>query len=132
MRITEPHVTFQPDWMPLRAQEANARAPRPEDALLRAEELRPTEPFARLNSLDTDRDGWIDEDDIPYDQLMRMEAEQAQTRDHAQVQHLLHARPEERMEAEAQPQFKPQPAQPQPLAQRQPPAGPAPRIDLLA
>src|SRR5687767_6263699 len=124
MRITESHATYQPYLPHLRAQEPDAGMPRPGDAQQHVDEPRRAETVARLNSLDTDRDGWIDEDDIPYDQLMRMEAEQAQTRDHAQVQHLLHARPEERVEAEAQPHV----TQPQ----RQFAAGAASRIDLLA
>lgn|GEM_PF-3136501 len=130
MRITESPVTFEPYSTHLRTQEADARAPRLDAAMLRVDDPRRSETIGRLNRLDTDRDGWIDEDDIPYDQLMRMQAEQAQTRDHAQLQQLLHARPEERLEAEAQPQAKPQP-QPQERAQ-QLAATSAARIDLLA
>jgi hypothetical protein len=120
MQITESHVTSEPYSMHLRTQEADTRAPRLDDATAHvAQPRRPAEMIGRLDRLDTDRDGWLDEDDIPYDQLMRMKAEQAQTRDHAQLQHLLHARPEERVAAEAQPQ--------QPAGARS-----APRIDLLA
>jgi len=117
MQITETHVTFEPYPTHLRPQEADARAPTSGAAKSRVDEPRLAETIGRLDRLDTDRDGWIDEDDIPYDQLMRMKAEQAQTADHAQLQHLLHARPEERVEAEVQPQSA---------------ATSAPRIDLLA
>jgi hypothetical protein len=117
MQITESHVTFEPYPTHLRTQEADARAPRSGAAKPRVDEPRAAQTAGRLDRLDTDRDGWIDEDDIPYDQLMRMKAEQAQTADHAQLQHLLHARPEERVEAEVRPR---------------PAAAPAPRIDLLA
>jgi hypothetical protein len=110
-------MTFEPYSTHLRTQEVVARAPRFADAKPRVDEPRPSGTIGRLDRLDTDRDGWIDEDDIPYDQLMRMRAEQAQTGDHAELQHLLHARPEERVEAEAQPQAA---------------AGPVPRIDLRA
>jgi hypothetical protein len=100
MQIIETPVTLEPYPTQLRTQEAAARAPRLADAKQRVDEPRPSGTIGRLDRLDTDRDGWIDEDDIPYDQLMRMRAELAQTGDHAQLQHLLHARPEERVEAE--------------------------------
>ena len=122
MQITGSHVTFEGYSPHLRAQGADARVPRLGDAKLPVDEPRPV---VGLNRLDMDRDGWIDEDDIPYDQLMRLAAEQAQTGDHARLQQLLHARPEERLEAEAQPQAKPP-------VQTQPAAGSARRIDLLA
>jgi len=87
---------------------------------------RSTAIVAKLNVLDTDHDGWIDEDDLPYDQLVLLERQRA-------------AEPA----AEQAPQQAPPPvaaAAPPPAEPRAPRAEPepahvpddAPRIDLLA
>jgi hypothetical protein len=68
MQITGSNMTLGPQWAHLHADE-----PVPSAA---AEKVRPASEaavVASVNLLDTDRDGWIDEDDIPYDQLMRLE-----------------------------------------------------------
>jgi hypothetical protein len=135
MRITESNSTFDAYWAHLRAQEAGAPTPASGDDELRVDEPRPAETVVPLNVLDADRDGWVDADDIPYDQLMLIEREQAQTRDHAQVQQLLHDQAQKLLRDTAQPQAQQRPPsepQPQQPAQQQPARGPAPRIDLRA
>jgi hypothetical protein len=67
MRITESNMALASQWAHLRPDERSA-SPRGADA------DPPPDPaaVAAANQLDTDRDGWLDEDDIPYDQLMRL------------------------------------------------------------
>jgi hypothetical protein len=67
MRITESNMTLASQWALLRPGERSA-------ATRGADADPPPDPaaIAVANQLDTDRDGWLDEDDIPYDQLMRL------------------------------------------------------------
>jgi hypothetical protein len=67
MRITESNTTLASQWAHLRPEEPSvsahgADADRAPDAAA----------IAAGQQVDTDRDGWLDEDDIPYDQLMRL------------------------------------------------------------
>jgi hypothetical protein len=68
MQITGSNMTLGPQWAhlhpdePVRTASADEVRPAPEAAIV-----------ATVNLLDTDHDGWLDEDDIPYDQLMRLE-----------------------------------------------------------
>jgi len=68
MQITGSNMTLGPQWAHLHPDEPTPSAG--------AEKVRPAseaEVVAMVNLLDTDHDGWLDEDDIPYDQLMRLE-----------------------------------------------------------
>ncbi len=73
--------------------------------------------------LDTDRDGWIDEDDLPYDQLLLLERARA-------AEAVDDAPPPERAPAAVAPAAEQRPPRPEPS----PPPVPddAPHIDLLA
>lgn len=120
MRITdELNITV---WTPWRAEDPAAAARR-----LRLEQAaQAVAPLVRLNVLDTDQDGWLDEDDLPYDQLRLLEHARASQ----PVEEAAAERSEPAPEAAATaPVPAPAPAvQPAPAA----PAEVAPRIDLLA
>jgi hypothetical protein len=135
MRITDSDGSL---WSQLRAEEA-ASAER-ERRLEGAREADPHTIGAKLNVLDTDHDGWIDEDDLPYDQLLLLErqraAEQAaeQAADKpapkAAQQAVEHAPPEPPVPAPVAPAAEPRPPRATPEADGT--ASVAPRIDLLA
>jgi len=68
MQITGSNMTLGPQWAHLHADEPVPSAG--------SEKVRPASEVnvvAAVNLLDNDHDGWLDEDDIPYDQLMRLE-----------------------------------------------------------
>jgi hypothetical protein len=73
MHITEFNVTLPAGSAYTRRQEtwSHERSEVPVSAPGR------TAVAARLNVLDTDRDGWLDADDVPYDQLTLLERERA-------------------------------------------------------
>jgi len=66
MRITESNATLASQWALTQPGEPStwARGTGADPA--------PKAVVATASQLDTDRDGWLDEDDIPYDQLMRL------------------------------------------------------------
>jgi hypothetical protein len=64
MRITESNMTLASQWAHLRPDEPSTST--------HGADTRPAAAVAAASSLDTDRDGWLDEDDIPYDQLERL------------------------------------------------------------
>jgi len=113
MRITESNMTLAAQWAHLRRHEPSAsarvdEAPAPKGAVV-----------AAANELDNDRDGWLDENDVPYDQLLRLER-----RAEADAEVGAYA-------AAATPpasETRPAPVEPK----RQDDAGGAPQIDLLA
>lgn len=81
---------------------------------------------ARLNVLDTDHDGWIDEDDLPYDQLLALErARAAETADELPA-------PEAPAQAPAAAPARPEPPAPQVQITPPPPAPGGGHVDLLA
>ena len=63
MRITESNMTLS-QWAHLRSDEPSTST--------HGADTRPAAAVAAASELDTDRDGWLDEDDIPYDQLERL------------------------------------------------------------
>ncbi len=68
MQITGSNMTLGPQWAHLHPDEAAPSAG--------TEKVRPASEVnvvVAANLLDNDHDGWLDEDDIPYDQLMRLE-----------------------------------------------------------
>jgi hypothetical protein len=68
MQITGSNMTLGPQWAHLHPDEPVPSAG--------AQKVRPASEVnvvAAVNLLDNDHDGWLDEDDIPYDQLMRLE-----------------------------------------------------------
>lgn len=70
MQITGSNMTLGPQWAHLHPDE-----PAPSAG---AQKVRPASEVgvvAEANLLDTDHDGWLDENDVPYDQLMRLERE---------------------------------------------------------
>ena len=131
MRITDSDGSL---WSQLRAEEA-ASAER-ERRLEGAREADPDTIVAKLNVLDTDHDGWIDEDDLPYDQLLLLErqraAEQAADKaaDKAAQQAIEQAPPKQAAPAPVPPAAESRPPQATPEPDRA--AAAAPRIDLLA
>jgi len=131
MRITDSDGSL---WSQLRAEET-ASAER-ERRLEGAREAGPDRTVAKLNVLDTDHDGWIDEDDLPYDQLLLLErqraAEQAADKAAANAapQAVAQTAPEQPAAAPAPPAAEPRPPQATPEPGRA--AAAAPRIDLLA
>ena len=66
MRITDPNMTLTSQWVLTRPGEPSASAHGTGASPV------PKAVVATASQLDTDRDGWLDEDDIPYDQLMRL------------------------------------------------------------
>jgi hypothetical protein len=64
MRITESNMTLASQWAHLRPDDASTST--------HGADTHPAAAVAAASTLDTDRDGWLDEDDIPYDQLMRL------------------------------------------------------------
>jgi hypothetical protein len=64
MRITESNMTLASQWAHLRPDDPSTST--------HGADTRPAAAVAAASSLDTDRDGWLDEDDIPYDQLERL------------------------------------------------------------
>jgi hypothetical protein len=117
MRITESNMTLAPQWAPLRLDQASMSArvdarPAPEAPVV-----------AAVNLLDNDRDGWLDEDDVPYDQLQRLERKAEADAEIGAI-YLPAATPT----APAAPDPRPAPVEPQ----RQGGAGAAAQIDLLA
>lgn len=70
MQITGSNMTLGPQWAHLHPDEpvlsagAQAVHPASEVAIVGTADL-----------LDTDHDGWLDENDLPYDELMRLERE---------------------------------------------------------
>jgi hypothetical protein len=63
MRITEANTTLS-QWPHLRSDEPSTST--------HGADTHPKALVATASRLDTDRDGWLDEDDIPYDQLERL------------------------------------------------------------
>jgi hypothetical protein len=123
MRITESQVSL---WAQLRAEEASSaeRERRVDDARQADAEAI----VAKLNVLDTDHDGWIDEDDLPYDQLLLLERHRAA--EPAAEQAVEQAPPAPAPAADVPPaaEARPPRAEPAPAAD----AEAAARIDLLA
>jgi hypothetical protein len=119
MRITD-ELNLTP-WMPLRAEDPAAAARR-----LRLEAAQAAAPVAALNALDTDRDGWLDEDDLPYDQLRLLERARASG---PVEEPSAEPAPPPPGAAAAAPVEVPAPPPEPPKAS---PAGVAPHIDLLA
>src|SRR3954451_4338074 len=66
MRITESNMTLASRWALMRSDQPSA------SALGTGADPAPKAVVPTASQLDTDRDGWLDEDDIPYDQLMRL------------------------------------------------------------
>ena len=64
MRITESNMTLASQWVHLRPDETSTWT--------HGADTRPAAAVAAASALDTDRDGWLDEDNIPYDQLERL------------------------------------------------------------
>ena len=129
MRITESNMTPASQWAHLRPDEPSAPA---RDAAAQ------TAAVAAASRLDTDRDGWLDEDDIPYDQLERL-ARKAEDNAELGVIHLgaAAATPLASEVTPRAPEVAParSAADPTPAAQAEPdpePHGVAPHIDLFA
>jgi hypothetical protein len=66
MRIPESNMTLASQWALMRSDQPSA------SALGTGADPAPKAVVPTASQLDTDRDGWLDEDDIPYDQLMRL------------------------------------------------------------
>lgn len=127
MRITESNVML---WGQLRSEDAGAQERERVDD---ARQARATAIVHQLNVLDTDHDGWLDEDDLPYDQLMLLERERA--RDAAEAARQTPAAKPLEPVAEPAPAPAAAASGPPPVDVTTPPA-PAPeappRVDLLA
>lgn len=112
MRITESNM-----WAQVRLDEPSNPArvedvpPVPEGAVISA-----------ANELDSNRDGWLDEDDVPYDQLLRLERK-------AEADAEVGAYQQDPAEA-TRPASETRPAAVE--LKQQDGAGGAPQIDLLA
>jgi hypothetical protein len=68
MQITGSNMTLGPQWAHLHPDE-----PAPSAGGQKVRPASEAAVVAAVNLLDTDHDGWLDEDDIPYDQLVRLE-----------------------------------------------------------
>jgi hypothetical protein len=123
MRITESNMTLASQWAHLRPDETNAPTrgarenPAPETAVV-----------AATSRLDTDLDGWLDEDDVPYDQLERL-ARRAE--DDAELGGLYLGAAAVTAPASAARATHAAPAEPLPEPAHEQPGGAA-QIDLLA
>jgi hypothetical protein len=115
MQITGSNMTLGPQWAHLHPDEPVPSAG--------AEKVRPASEaaiVATVNLLDTDHDGWLDEDDIPYDQLMRLERK-AEADAEVGAVHMAAATP-----------LTPEPHAAAVEPKHQKGAGATPQIDLLA
>jgi hypothetical protein len=123
MRITESNMTLASQWAHLRPDEPSTST--------HGADTRPAAAVAAASSLDTDRDGWLDEDDIPYDQLERL-ARQAEDNAELGGIHLVAAVATPPASEAAPPEPAPAPTPPAAVEPTPDPHGGAAHIDLLA
>jgi len=68
MQITGSNMTLGPQWAHLHPDE-----PAPSAGAQKVRPASEVNVVVAANLLDNDHDGWLDENDVPYDQLMRLE-----------------------------------------------------------